>query len=370
MAEPGVSVVVVAPHAPGLANSETIDGLEIRRVRYFWPARLQRLAYQHEGLFETLRGSWLALIQLPCLLLALMLGVFRATRGATIIHAQWIPTAAIASIVGMLRGISVVVSVRGADLNSARKSRFGRWAMRAVTARVSHVVTVSDEFRDLLLTELGCRKPVVALYNGVDTVQFHPRDRTVCRRELGLPPASQIVLYVGSLIERKGVACLIEALSGGVSAESVEAYLVGEGSQRGRLEELAARGETRDRVHFLGGVARDRVHLWMGAANVLVLPSYSEGRPNVVLEALASGTPVVASAVNGTTELIRDGEDGLLFRPGDVAGLRASIARVLAEPELATKLAIRGPQRIANLGLDWSDHGRRLLAIYREAMSN
>ena len=369
-AKPGTSVVVVAPHAPGLANRETIDGLEIRRVRYFWPARLQRLAYRHEGLFETLRSSRFALVQLPCLLLALMLGLFRAAQGATVIHAQWVPTAAIALIVGMLRGISVVVSVRGADLNSARKSRFGRWLTRAVINRVSYVLTVSDEFRDLLLSDLGCRKPVVALYNGVDASQFHPRDRSACRRELGLPAATPVVLYVGSLIERKGVACLIEALAEGVSAMPVDAYLVGEGPQRASLEELAGHGKTRDRVHFLGGVAKDRIHLWMGAADMLVLPSYSEGRPNVVLEALASGTPVVASAVAGTTELIRDGEDGLLFRPGDVAGLRACIVRMLADSELATTLAARGPQRIASLGLSWSDHGRRLLAIYRETMDN
>jgi teichuronic acid biosynthesis glycosyltransferase TuaC len=227
---------------------------------------------------------------------------------------------------------------------------------------------VSDEFRDLLRTELKCRKPVVALYNGVDTSQFHPRDRSACRRELGLPQAVPIVLYVGSLIERKGVGCLIEALARGVSEKRVEAYLAGEGSQRAGLEELAQHGKARGRVHFLGSIAKDRVHLWMCAADVLVLPSYSEGRPNVVLEALASGTPVVASSVNGTSELIRDGEDGLLFRPGDVAALRDCIARVLAERELATTFAAGGPQRIASLGLSWSNHGRRLLEIYRETM--
>lgn len=365
-AEPGISVVVVAPHAPGLPRRESLDGLEIRRVRYLWPARLQRLAYQHEGLFETIRRSPFALLQLPCLLVALTIGLFRATRGAAIIHAQWVPTAAIAAVVGVLRAISVVVSVRGADLNTARRSRFGRAFTRAVINRVDHVVTVSDEFRELLVSEIGCTKPVVALYNGVDTSQFYPREPSACRRELGLPIRIPIVLYVGGLIPRKGVACLIEALAFGFSAGPVELYLAGEGAQRESLEALADRGETRGRTHFLGAVPRGRIHLWMGAADMLVLPSYSEGRPNVVLEALASGTPVVASNVNGTTEIIRDGEDGLLFRPGDVAGLRACIARLLDEPELRKQFALRGPRRIESLRLSWAEHGRRLVAIYRE----
>jgi glycosyltransferase involved in cell wall biosynthesis len=367
-AEADVSVVIVAPHAPGLARREMLDGLEIRRVRYFWPARLQRVAYQHEGLFETMRRSPLALFQLPCLLLALTIGLFRAARGASVIHAQWVPTAAIAAVVGLLRGISVVVSVRGADLNTARKSHFGRAFTRAVLNRVNQVVTVSDEFRELLVSEIRCSKPVTALYNGVDMAQFHPRARSACRRELGLPLGAPIVLYVGGLIPRKGVACLIEALARGFSIGPVELYLAGEGAQRRNLEALAQGGQTRGRTHFVGSVARDRIHLWMGAADVLVLPSYSEGRPNVVLEAMASGTPVVASSVNGTTEIIRDGEDGLLFLPGDVAGLRACIARVLTEPGLREQFALGGPRRIATLGLGWTEHGRQLLAIYRKAM--
>jgi glycogen(starch) synthase len=76
----------------------------------------------------------------------------------------------------------------------------------------------------------------------------------------------------------------------------------------------------------------------------------------------------VATAVNGTTELIRGGEDGLLFEPGDVAGLAACVSKVLAEPGLAAKLRVRGPERIASLGLTWPAHGRRLLAIYRDVL--
>ena len=81
-ADAGISVVVVAPHAPGLATQEVIDGLDIRRAKYFCPSRLQRLAYQHEGLFETLRGSCLAILQLPLLLTALLFKLWRVSNGA------------------------------------------------------------------------------------------------------------------------------------------------------------------------------------------------------------------------------------------------------------------------------------------------
>jgi len=368
-ADNGTSVIVVAPHAPGLATSETIDGLDVRRVRYFWPVRFQCLAYQHEGLFETLRHSPLAALQLPLLLLAMLFKLWVAARHADIIHAQWVPTAAIAIVVGWLRRIPIVVSVRGADLNTARNLRVGRVLTRAIIGRMSYVVTVSDEFRDLLALEIGCSKPLVALYNGVDIEQFRPRDRAACRRELGLPEGQVVALYVGGLIERKGVNVLLQALAcDTISGRPVNVYLAGEGPQLDALKTLASAERLSERVHFLGKISKDRMHLWMGAANMLVLPSFSEGRPNVVLEAMASGIPVVATAVGGTSELIADGEDGLLFRPGDVTGLASCLNRLLLQPDLAAQLSVRGTEKIARLGLTWPAHGRRLVSIYQQVL--
>jgi glycosyltransferase involved in cell wall biosynthesis len=370
-ADKATGVVVVAPHGPGLATSESIDGLQIDRPRYFWPSRLQRLAYQHEGLFETVRSSRLAALQLPLLFMAMSLRLWRVTKNAHVIHAQWVPTAAIALGVGRLRRIPVVVSVRGADLNTARRSRVGRAMTRAIIRRVNYVVTVSDEFRDVLAAEVGCQTPLAALYNGVDTDQFRPRSKAHCRAALGLPEREPFALYVGGLVERKGVSILIRALAHEtMSGHPIQVYLAGEGPQAEQLRVLASGLGLSDRVHFLGRVPKSQVHLWMGAADMLVLPSYSEGRPNVVLEAMASGTPVVATAVSGTTELISDGENGLLFEAGDVAALGACLKRVSAHPELAERLSNRGPQTIAERGLLWSTHGRRLLSIYQRVVGN
>jgi teichuronic acid biosynthesis glycosyltransferase TuaC len=144
---------------------------------------------------------------------------------------------------------------------------------------------------------------------------------------------------------------------------------VGEGPQLKALEALASANRLTDRVRFVGKVSKDQMHLWMGAADVLVLPSYSEGRPNVVLEAMASGTPVVATSVNGTRELISDGEDGLLFVPGDIAGLATCLSRLLRQPELAARLATGGPQKIRSRELTWLAHGRKLVSIYHQLLT-
>lgn len=361
----GIEVLAVAPHAAGLAVEESIDGVTVHRVRYFWPTALERLAYQHEGLFQTLRTSWLAVLQLPLLLTALLIRLLRVSRNAQIIHAQWIPTAAVAIIVGALRRVPVVVSVRGGDLNTARGSRLGRLFTSAILGRVTHIVTVSDDFRSAVANEIGCHTPVSALYNGVDTEQFHPRDKAACRRELGLDETGSLALYVGGLIERKGLKTLLEALTDRHVTEChVELYLAGEGPQLDKLKAVVSANGLAQRVRFLGKVPRNRVHLWMNAADVLVLPSYSEGRPNVILEAMASGTPVVATAVGGTTELVADGENGLLFTAGDVAALSSCLTKVLRNPDLATALARGGPETIRSLGLSWQSHGLELLSLY------
>ena len=366
-----VTVTVIAPHAHGLLVREQIDGLTIRRCRYFRPTKWQRLAYQHEGWFQTLRRSWLARIQLPLMLAAMLRALWQAAGEADILHAQWTPTAALALIVKWGRGIPVVVSVRGADLNAATGSGMGRILTRCMIDRADYVVTVSDEFKDILARDLGCKAPLAAVYNGVDSAQFRPRSRLACRAELGLPEAAPMVLYVGGLIRRKGVDILLRAAADQVAqAADLTLYLVGEGPESRALGRLASELGVARNVRFIGAVPKSRMHLWMGAADMLVLASHSEGRPNVLLEALASSTPIIATAVGGTRELIADGTDGLLFQPGDVAGLSRNMTRLRHDPDLASRLSANGPAKIERLGLTWRAHGRQLLGIYRQILGS
>lgn len=364
-ADADASVIVVAPMAPGLPRDESVDGVRILRATYFWPTQFQSLAYQHEGLFATVRRSGLAALQLPVLLCALAARLWSAARGADVIHAQWLPTSVVAIAVGSARRIPVVASVRGADLNSG-DSRIGRAFLGALLRRLDAVVTVSDEFKQRLERDFsGCRI-VRAIHNGVDGEQFKPRSIDTCRVSIGLDPQSTVVLYVGGLIERKDVGTLLRSMvEVAAGTRPAELYLAGEGPQEHSLRTLARNLGLADRVHFLGAVSRDSIHLWMGAADVLVLPSLGEGRPNVVIEALACGTPVVATDINGTRELVSGVDDGLLFRPGDASGLAHCLNRVLNDAVLARRLAEGGPRRIEELGLTWRAHGRKLMDLYR-----
>ena len=139
------------------------------------------------------------------------------------------------------------------------------------------------------------------------------------RARLGLPDDGPIVSYVGKLVPRKGVDTLVEAM-GLLARRPAGAPLLvaaGIGEEREPLERRAAELGVADRVRFVGKVAHDEVGWWMAAGDLFVLPSLSEGLPTVVCEAMNCGRPVVATAVDGTPEIVRDGRTGLLVPPSD-----------------------------------------------------
>ena len=170
-----------------------------------------------------------------------------------------------------------------------------------------------------------------------------PADRAELERELGIDPARPLIVTAGRLVEQKGHELAVRAL-----AQMPDAFLLvaGEGPLRGHLTALAREAGVLDRVALPG--ARSDVRQLLGAADVVVLPSRWEGLPLVALEALAAGTPVVATAVRGVVELLTDGLDALLVPAGDAAALGTAMTTVLADPLLAASLA-RGGRELVRL---------------------
>lgn len=233
------------------------------------------------------------------------------------------------------RRLPLVVTARGTDLNLSARQRLVARQLRRAFADTDHVICVAEALRRVAL-ELGVPPDrVTTLRNGVDTARFAPGDRAADRRALDLSVDVKVLLCVGHLIERKGQHLLLSAYArlwapsgrAKFGAPGPELLLVGGGEGEARLRKLAARLGIENRVRFLGPVPPDELPRLYRAADVLVLASLREGWPNVVLESLACGTPVLATAVWGTPEILTGCDAGLLVEPTE-EGLAGGLSRL------------------------------------------
>jgi teichuronic acid biosynthesis glycosyltransferase TuaC len=167
------------------------------------------------------------------------------------------------------------------------------------------------------------------LRNGVDLALFAPQDRAAARQELGLDAAGPVVLSVGWLAPPKGLDLVIRATA---ALPDMILIIVGEGPEKAALQRLARDLHLGERVRFLGTMPQQQLPTVYNAADALVLASAREGFPNVVLEALACGTPVVATAVGGMPEIVRVPAAGRLVQERTPEAIAAALRDLLADP--------------------------------------
>jgi glycosyltransferase involved in cell wall biosynthesis len=226
--------------------------------------------------------------------------------------------------------VPLVVTAIGSDLNVIPPLCEG--LTRRVLREADYTITVSG---DLLRTARRLGAPVErsrAVLNGCDTGIFRPRDRGQARMSLGLPSDVEAIVYVGRLDMAKGLSELVSAVAGLRDRRSkVHCYIVGDGPARQQLLDAIAANGVAGHVTLVPSCPTDGVATWMAACDLITLPSYREGCPNVVIEALASGRPVVATEVGGIPELM-DNSCGRLVPSRDAASLTAGLEEVLAQP--------------------------------------
>ena len=240
------------------------------------------------------------------------------------------PDGAVAARIGWTVGAPSAVIVGGSDVMLLPRAPRRRRAVRRALGAVDAVLTVSDSLRQKTI-ELGVNPDKVTVWRqGLDTARFNPRGRADARRRLGLPDDRPVLVWVGRLVPVKGLDVLIEAL-GRMRDVPLRLALVGDGPLRPVLEARVQAARLTDTVCFVG--ARDHVELpdWYSAADWTLLPSRSEGLPNVLRESLACGTPFIASDVGGVSEIVGD-SGSRLVRPGDVAAWAGAIRAGLAGP--------------------------------------
>jgi glycosyltransferase involved in cell wall biosynthesis len=187
------------------------------------------------------------------------------------------------------------------------------------------------------------------------------RDRVEARRQLELDPESRIVLYIGRMDMRKGLRELVEASAKlRMNRPDLQVYMVGEGPDRPQIMQAIEAAGAASYIHTLPPCRPDDVALWMAAADLVTLPSYMEGCPNVVLEALACGRPVVATRVGGIPEIMSDA-CGRLVPPRDAGALAEALDAVLATSWDANSISAHGSR-------SWSTVARELMDVFESVI--
>lgn len=222
------------------------------------------------------------------------------------------------------------------------------WEKR-IAQECTSIITTSPVEQDDIVRVFGIpRKKTICIPVGVDTQLFKPRSQKWCRQKLKLVLDKPIVVYVGRLEWRKGIATLIRALN---TLADAELYIIGGGSskytrtldaaERERLQGIAKQLGITRRVHFLGAKPQQKLALYYGAADVCAVPSYYEPFGIVPIEAMSCGTPVVASDTGGMRFTVQESVTGHLAKPNDYAALAAKLARTLKNGKEAYATAAR-----------------------------
>jgi len=264
--------------------------------------------------------------------------------------------------IGRALAVPVVAMSIGSDINRIGDP-ISAMHTRAVLRGTDFLVTVSGDLRNKAVAMGAAQEKTRAVVNGCDLSVFHVRDRLEARRKLGIGTAAEAVVYVGRMDVKKGLCELVEAAALLHPARpKLQVYLIGEGPDRPVIESAIQAHSATAYIHALPGCAFDDVAVWMAAANLVVLPSYMEGCPNIVLEALASGRPVVATNVGGIPEIMSD-ECGRLVSPRSPAELAQALASVLDRTWDASAISAHGSR-------GWESVAAELLAIFESLVPN
>lgn len=361
---PSVATTVITPASRTTDAGCARDNVALHCFRYA-PRRLQTLAHEPGGIPVALRTRKWAYLLLPGFLLALFVSCLRHGRSTDIIHANWAVCGCIAGLAGKLLRVPVITTLRGDDVTRAQRSLADRLILSLCLHWSHAVVTVSRAIETWIQERYPYHTAkTCTIENGVEDVFLAlPAGRHIAPSEPRLR-----LLAVGSLIARKGVDQIIAALRRLPERGQTMLTIIGDGPEREHLIELARRSGLQCNVQFTGALAPSALPREFARAHVFVLASHSEGRPNVILEAMAAALPVVASDIPGVNELVEHGHTGLLFRPGAIEELTQHLLALARDATLRERLGRAGRDSIVQRRLRWRATAAQYYRLYTTLM--
>lgn len=354
----GWNVRVIAMHNPGAKTYEWIDGIEVIRPRYL-PDCWEILAKDSAGLPQSWRTNpWAKIVIIP-FLLRHIIAVMHYSSDVDIIHANWTLSGFIVWMTQLWHRKPYVVTIQGSDVFQGLDNPIFYTISKISLECARTVISISKALLRAVHNKKIFPKKVEIIPNGVDIGTFSNSIKKYDERE-------KVILFVGSIFWRKGVIYLIEAFA---SISEVfpdfRLVLVGEGDQIPFLREKVKEYNIENKVFFKGALPHQRVMELMQSSKVLVLPSVEEGQGVVLIEAMACGTPCIASDVGGIPEIISS-DVGWLVPPGDVEKLKQALLESISSEKLWIEKSKNAFEFAGTF--DWSNIASRIVAVYEDVM--
>lgn len=329
-------VTVLVPMAPGAKNMETMEGVTVVRYHYFPIHKWETLCYPG-AIVPRIKEKKIRVLLVPFLLISLYFHLWKMIPEYDIVHAHWlIPQGIVQSFFKK----PYIVTGHGGDVTSLNKGLLRKLKIRCLK-KAKHVTVVSEHLKKKVQELVPELQPSV-ISMGVDTSKFgkhHFVENYFGQGE------KKVILFVGRLAEKKGVTYLVEAMNQ-INAMLV---IVGDGPLRAELEKQANKisgNENGEKIKFLGAKTHEELKKTYASADMFVAPSITakdgdqEGVPTTIMEAMASGLPVVSTFSGGIAQLIQNGKNGFLCKEKDVNGLTTILLQLLNDSALYKEICI------------------------------
>lgn len=373
----GWDVYVLLPWNPRL---EATARRGVKIVPYRFPPfdRWGRWGYASSMVADE-RLHWQAYVVALPALIAMAVAALKLAKHLEpdLVHVHWVvPNGLAALAIG--NKLPLVTSLHGSDVFLAERATWARSVAKRVFQRSLRTTACSSDLLQRALRLGALKQEIRLLPYGVDHIIFQPKAVDPCvRRKLGLPEEGFLFLGVGRLVRKKGFHVLIEAAAHlrSLTGEQFAVAIAGSGDLQAELAQRIADLQLQSRVKLLGPVDRETLPELYRAADGFVLPIVRDekgnvdGLPNVLLEAMASGLPVVASALAGALDALEDGVTGLLVPPGDAHSLAKAMARVLNQRIEAKEMGAAARQVVLK-EFTWNQVSQKLSDLYLEAMGS
>jgi glycosyltransferase involved in cell wall biosynthesis len=348
----GCRVTVVCPHMYQQLTRTEINGVQVRRFKYFYPLKYQRIAYG-AGILANLRRNFLAILQLPLFFAAFFSVAWQESRGHELLFCHWtIPALTGILVKKIKKNIRVVFMNYGVEVFVLGRKRAGKILFNAIISNIDLMISCSSFTEMKTIAVINKKVKSLVLSPGVNMEKFKSSSRgDSVRNDHGIEANDILLFSLGYFIERKGFAYLIQAMDKIVNAKKinhVKLIMGGRGPLKTALESEVLKLKLGMHVFFSDYIEDHDMPDFFNACDIFVHPAIidasgdTEGLGVVLLEANACGKPVIASNVGGITDVVINTHNGLLIEEKNVNALVNAITQLAADPELRRRLGKNG----------------------------